>query len=74
MPAVNSQRGDTNVLFDEFVREALVILFAVTLAMVWAWTALVALFDAERTVLFRSVGNYSRWTVKFAVSPPDLAF
>ncbi len=49
MLEANSQRGDTNVLFDEFVREALVILFAATLAMVWAWTVLVALFDAERT-------------------------
>ena len=49
MLEASSERGDTNVLFDEFVREALVILFAATLAMVWAWTALVALFDAERT-------------------------
>ena len=47
MPTVNRRGADTKDLFAEFVREALVILFVATLALVWVWTVFVALFDAE---------------------------
>lgn len=48
MPAESKQPAAHNAVFADFVREALMILLATMVALAWAWTSFVGMFDPDR--------------------------
>jgi hypothetical protein len=67
--ADSGQRTEHNAVFADFVREALMILLAVTLALVWAWAGFVGMFDPSRTpsgylaLALTSLGSLAAYTL-----------
>lgn len=67
--ADSGQRTEHNAVFADFVREALMILLAVTLALVWAWAGFVGMFDPNRTpsgylaLALTSLGSLAAYTL-----------
>lgn len=68
--ANSDQRAEyNNSVFADFVREALMILLAATLALVWGWASFVGMFDPERTptgylvLALTSIGSLAAYTL-----------
>jgi signal transduction histidine kinase/DNA-binding response OmpR family regulator len=63
--SADSQQTERAAVFADFVREALTILLVTTLALVWAWTSFVGMFDPDRTpqgylvLALTSVGSFA---------------